>query len=164
MEVHQIPIGLDGDDDPGDGLRILAGRPEEGLQGVGGALASLPEEAAILLEVDAEPLGDRKDVLALGDRGQDLVGQPASELKHPLLMAGRAEVPAFARERQQILMAAGIAPDPGEPLARMPENDRRCPTGSRSWSVRDGNSLFQGIAKHGQIGYPRSACQEESRR
>lgn len=39
VEVHEVPEGLDGDDDPGDGRLALAGRAEEGLEGLGDTLA-----------------------------------------------------------------------------------------------------------------------------
>jgi len=95
MEVHQVPIGLDGDDDAGNGGRVLARRTEEDLQGIDSALAELPEEPAISSELHPEHFGDGKDVLPMRDGSQDLFGHPASELKHPLLVTGGAEVAPF---------------------------------------------------------------------
>lgn len=46
MEADQIPVRLDGHDDAGGG--IGARRSEEGLQGIGAALAKLPQEGAVL--------------------------------------------------------------------------------------------------------------------
>jgi len=56
VAVHQVPVGLDGDDDAGDGPRALAGGPEQGLQGVGGALAEfatneLDDQALLMLSL-----------------------------------------------------------------------------------------------------------------
>lgn len=92
MEVDQIPIGLDDYDDAGDDRRALAGGAEEDLQAIRAALAQLPQEASIFAGVSSEQLRDGEDVLAVGDRGQDLVGHPGPELQDPLLVAGGAEV------------------------------------------------------------------------
>ena len=48
MEVDQIPVRLDGHDDAGGGGGIRARRSEEGLQGIGAALAKLLQEGAVL--------------------------------------------------------------------------------------------------------------------
>jgi len=115
---------LDGDDDSRDSGRVLARCPEEALQGVGGALAQLAEEPPILADVHPEHLGNREDILAVGDGGQDLVGHPGAELKHPLLVAGRAEVSPLAGERQQVLVPARVAAHPGQPLRQIPAAEK----------------------------------------
>ena len=92
MKVHQVPVGLDGDDDAGDVGFVLARRPEEGLEGVDGAQAQLPQKAAILPEVRPEHLRHGEDVLAMRDGGQDVSGHPASELQHPLLGSATGEL------------------------------------------------------------------------
>jgi len=93
MEVDQIPIGLDGHDDARHSSRVLARCAEERFQGLGGALAQLPQEAAISAEVHPEHLWDGEDVLAVRDGGQDLFGYPGPELEDAFLVAGGAEVP-----------------------------------------------------------------------
>jgi len=52
--------------------------------------------------------------VAVGDGLDDLLEKPLAEFDHTLLVAGWAEVPALAREGQEVLVAAGIASDPGE--------------------------------------------------
>jgi len=100
VEVHQVPVRPDGDDDSRDGLRILAGSLEENFQGVGGTLAQLPQEAAIPPEIHPQHLRHGEHILAMGDRGQDLIGHPGPKPENSLLMAGGTEVAAFAGEGQ----------------------------------------------------------------
>lgn len=92
MEVHQVPVGLDGCNDPRNGSLVFARGTEEDLQGIDSALAQLPKEPAILPEVHPEHFGDGEDVLPMRDGSQDLFGYPASKLKHPFLVTGGAEV------------------------------------------------------------------------
>jgi hypothetical protein len=49
-----------------------------------------------------------------------LLAKPISELNHPLLMTGRAEMSALARKCQKIFMAALSTSDPGEAVAQNP--------------------------------------------
>ena len=119
MEIHEVPIGLNDHDDAGDGLRVPTRCPEERLQGIGGALAQFPQEAAIFSEVDAQHLRHGEHVLAMGDRGQHVLGDPFPELEHALLVTGGTEVSPLARQRQQILVPAGVAVDPREPLGEI---------------------------------------------
>ena len=55
----------------------------------------------------------------MGNRGQDFLGDPRPELEDALLVAGGAEVPPFAGERQQVLVPARIAPDARESLGEV---------------------------------------------
>jgi len=54
--------------------------------------------------------------VAVGDGLKDLLTKPLPEFYHPLLMAGGAEVPAFAREGQEILVATIFAFNAGETI------------------------------------------------
>jgi hypothetical protein len=45
---------------------------------------------------------------------ENLLAEPLPELDHPLLMAGGAEVAAFAREGKKVLVIAVLAFDAGE--------------------------------------------------
>jgi hypothetical protein len=65
-------------------------------------------------EVDAEALGDAKDPLTVRHMLEHLLAQPLPELDDSFLMAGWAEMPALAGERQQIFVAAGFASHPGK--------------------------------------------------
>jgi len=56
----------------------------------------------------------------MGHMFQYLLAQPFPELNHPLLMAGRAEMLALARKRQEIFMPAIRAPHPGKPQVQIP--------------------------------------------
>ncbi len=119
MEIDQVAIGLDGDDDARDNPWVLTGGAEARLQGVGGTLTELPKEAAVLPEVHPEHFRNRENILAMGDGCQDLLGHPVPKLETPRLMAGRAEVSAFAREGEEVFVPTGITPDPGEALRKV---------------------------------------------
>jgi len=54
-----------GDDDAGDRHPVFLGDTEQGLQGVGGALAELPQETPVPQEVDAQHLRHREDILPM---------------------------------------------------------------------------------------------------
>jgi len=54
--------------------------------------------------------------VAVGDGLEDFFTEPLPEFYHPLLMAGGAEVPAFAREGQEILVATIFAFNAGETI------------------------------------------------
>jgi len=90
MEVHQVPVGLDGKDDARDSGRVRARCPKESFQGVRGALTEFPEGPATLPEVHPEHLPHREDVLSMQDGGQDFVGRPGTELEDALLLAGES--------------------------------------------------------------------------
>jgi hypothetical protein len=93
MEVHQVPIGLDGHDGARHSSRVLARCAEERLQRLGGTLAEFPEEPAVPAEVHPEHLRDGEDVPAMGDWSQGFLGDPHPELEDAFLVAGGAEVP-----------------------------------------------------------------------
>jgi hypothetical protein len=76
-------------------------------------------QTVALVEMRAQELGDGEHVLAMQHRGQHLLLDPLAVDEHPLLVAGRAEAPGLARERQQLLMAALAAVDPGEALVEV---------------------------------------------
>jgi hypothetical protein len=51
---------------------------------------------------------------------EHLLAQPLPELDDSFLMTGGAEMPALAGERQQILVAAGLASHPGKTQMQVP--------------------------------------------
>jgi hypothetical protein len=71
-------------------------------------------------EVDAEALGYAKDPLAVRHMLEHLLAQPLPELDDSFLMAGWAEMPTLAGERQQIFVAAGFASHPGKAQVEVP--------------------------------------------
>ena len=52
--------------------------------------------------------------MAVGNGLEDFLTEPFAKFHHTLLMAGGAEVPAFAREGQEILVATIFAFNAGE--------------------------------------------------
>jgi hypothetical protein len=119
LEIPRNKVGLDSDDDAGNGGRVRVRGVEEGLQGLGRALPEFPEESTVLAGADPNHLRDREDILAVGNGRQGLVHHTATELENLLLVAGGAEVPPLAGESQMLFMPAGVTPDPGEPLGEV---------------------------------------------
>ena len=58
--------------------------------------------------------------MAIRHMFQYLLAQPFPEHNHPLLMAGRAEMPALARKRQEIFMPAIATSYPGKTQMQIP--------------------------------------------
>jgi len=57
--------------------------------------------------------------MTVGHLFEDIRAEPLAEFHHALLMAGRAEVPSFTREGQQVFMAAVFASDAGKAVAQI---------------------------------------------
>jgi len=64
---------------------------------------------------------NRKNLLPVGDIGQDLGVHPVGERGHPLGMARRTKVPSVARVRQQHFIATirVFTADTGKPVAQI---------------------------------------------
>ncbi len=114
VELEQSPEGLHGDDRAGLAICIRQGLLKELLEGLPGAPAEIAKELSVIEKRPAEYLRDAEDPVAVGYGFNDLLEKPLAEFDHTLLVAGWAEVPALAREGQEVLVAAGIASDPGE--------------------------------------------------
>jgi len=67
-------------------------------------------------EPGPQSFGNAENPLTMGNRFKHIRTQPLTELNHPFLIAGGAEMPPFAGKRQQIRMAAIGAADPGKAL------------------------------------------------
>ena len=66
-----------------------------------------------------QPLGDGKYPLTMGNALEHFRAQPFTKLSHPFLIAGRAEMPAFAGKGQQVFITAVMAPDPGKAVVKV---------------------------------------------
>ena len=104
--------------DSGDGADAAVGETEAGAEGVlesgGGGVEQVGEEVAALAEDAAQDLGDGKDELAVGDFVADGGGDPLASGTGAALVAGGAEVAAFAGEGEEALVAAIGALEAGE--------------------------------------------------
>ena len=89
---------------------------EKDLQGIPGTAAQLGEEFSIIKKVTPEDFGQAEDEVAVGDGLEDFFTEPFAKFHDTLLMAGGAEVPAFAREGQEILVATVFAFNAGETI------------------------------------------------
>ena len=72
------------------------------------------------LMIRLEHLWDREREVPVRHGRKDGLGQQCAEELHLFLVAGGAEPPALARERQQILMGAVVAAHAGKPVGKIP--------------------------------------------
>jgi hypothetical protein len=98
--------------------RLLEKHP----QGLPSTTTQIGEQRTVVEEIASKDLGDTEDKVAMGDLFQNLSAHPFAKLNHSLLVAGRAEVSAFAGEGQKIFMAALSTSYPGKAVRRMPQS------------------------------------------
>jgi len=114
VEDQIVAEGVDG----GDGSEFAFGEVEAGAEGVaegfGGGVEEVGEEMTSFAEDAAEDAGDGEDELAVGDFVADSGGDPVAGGADAPLVAGRAEVAAFAGEGEEALVAAIGALEAGE--------------------------------------------------
>lgn len=96
--------------DGGDGSEFAIGEVEAGaedfLESFGGGFEEEVEEIAAFAEDAAEDFGDGEDELAVRDFVADGGGDPIGGLADAALMAGGAEVAAFAGKGEETFVAA----------------------------------------------------------
>ena len=98
---------------------------EKDLQGFPGAAAEIGKKLPVVEEISTEDLRDAdtlkgtRDEMPVGDLLEDIHAEPFPELHHPLLVAGWAEVAAFARKVQKVFMAAIFAFHAGKAVVQI---------------------------------------------
>jgi hypothetical protein len=106
VEDEVVAEGVDG----GDGSEFATGEVEAGaedfLEGIGGGFEEEVEEVAAFAKDAAEDFGNGEDKLAVRDFVTDGGGDPIGGLADAALVAGRAEVAAFAGEGEDAFVAA----------------------------------------------------------
>ena len=80
----------------------------------GGDAGDLSEQAAAIETVRAQPLGDREHHLPVRHQREQRGVQPLRPAREALGVATGAELPALAREGEEVLVRAGVAADAGE--------------------------------------------------
>jgi hypothetical protein len=78
------------------------------------------EQTPIVTKVDPQHLGQREHHMMVDHGEQAFLEQPLRPFLRTPGLAGRAESPAFTRERQKSLVPAPVAADPGEPVHGIP--------------------------------------------
>lgn len=114
MPVGARAMRLQARDNSDGEVALARQRTDGGRDGAGGDAGDLPEQAAPIEAVRAQPLGDREHHLPVRHRREEGRVQPLRPDRQPLGVAAWAEVPALAGERQQVLVRAGVAADAGE--------------------------------------------------
>jgi hypothetical protein len=118
MESQKIPKRLDRDERPRNRTPFRNRLPKKHPQAFPNTATQFREKRTIIKKITPEDLGDAKDEMAMGDFSQNLSAHPFTKLHHPLLVAGRTEVVAFAGEGQKIFMAAFPTSDPGKAVTQ----------------------------------------------
>lgn len=106
VEDQIIAEGVDGGDGSEFAIWEVEAGAEDFLEGFGGGFEQEVEEVAALAEDAAQDLGDGEDELAVGDFVADGGGDPIGGLADAALVAGGAEVAAFAGESEEAFVAA----------------------------------------------------------
>ncbi|OBQ31858.1 MAG: hypothetical protein AN485_23020, partial [Anabaena sp. MDT14b] len=114
MPVRPGAVRLQARDDPHGEVALAGPCANGGGHGAGGDAGDLAEQAAAVQTVGAEPLGDGEHHLAVRHRREQGRVQPLRPDRQPLGVTAGAEVAALAREREQILVRARVAPDARE--------------------------------------------------
>jgi hypothetical protein len=92
---------------------------DENLQRLPGAAAETGKKFSVVKKIPAKNLRDAEDEMTVGHLLEDIHTEPLSEFHHALLMTGRAEVAALAREGQKIFVAAVFASHAGKAVAQI---------------------------------------------
>ena len=108
IESEKIAEGLNGDHGAGDGNVFMNRILEKDLQGFPSRAAQIGKKLPVIEKIPSQNLGNTKDEVLVGYLFEDIHAEPLAEFHHPLLMAGRAEVAAFAGKCQEIFVAAVI--------------------------------------------------------
>ena len=119
VESKEVAEGLDGDDRAGDGFIFGNHMLHENLQRIPGAAAETGKKLSVIQKISAKDLRDAEDEMAVRHFFENIQAEPLAEFHHALLMAGRAEVTALAREGKQIFMVAIIASDSGKAVFKI---------------------------------------------
>jgi hypothetical protein len=77
------------------------------------------QKTAIIEEVSSQDLRDAKDKIPMGYLLEHIGAKPLPEFHHPLLVAGGAEMSAFAGEGQKELVVAVSAFHAGKAIAQV---------------------------------------------
>ena len=102
-------------------------RPANGNgDGAGRHAGDLAEQAATVQTAGAEPLRDGEHDLSVRHRREQCRVQPLGPDRSPLGMTARAEVPALAGERKQVLVHTRIAANTYEPVLQHASRHRGC--------------------------------------
>ena len=118
IESEEVAERLHSDDRAGDGFFFGHSLLDEDFQRFPGAAAEGGEKFSIIQKVTAKDFGDAEDEMTMGHLFQDIHAEPLTEFHHALLVTGRAEMPSFTRECQQVFVAAVLAFHAGKTVAQ----------------------------------------------
>ena len=114
VEIKVFPKRVQRQDDPRNALGAVQGGAEVFPQALVGQRAEPLEQVSVALEVRAQHSWDSQDIMPVRHCGHHLVQDKPSRRLDVLLVARGAEPAALAGERQQVLVLAVVAANPGE--------------------------------------------------
>ncbi len=119
IESEEVAKGLDDDDSAGDGILSRYRLLKKELQGFPGAPTQIGKKIPVIEKIPAQDLRDAEDDMPVGNFLEHIGTEPFPEFHHPLLMAGRTEMTAFAGEGQKVFMVAIAELHPGKAVVQV---------------------------------------------
>ena len=118
VEGDQVAEGLDVEHEAGfaAGVEDLVALDQQ----FGHQLTESAEAGAVVTKPGSQQLGQGKDILTVGDGGEDVFFHPFPIGEHAFLVATGAEVTGFAGKCQEVVVAAIVTVDPGDVNHRNP--------------------------------------------
>jgi hypothetical protein len=116
MPVRAGAMCLQTGDDADREVALAGQRANGGHDGAGTDTADLAEQATPVQRVGAKPLGDGEHDLPVRHRREQCRVQPLRPDRQPLGVTAGAEVPALAREREQIFVRTVVTANTREPV------------------------------------------------
>ena len=119
IESKKVAEGLDGNDSTGDGFLFGNRMLHKNLHGFPRAAAETGKKLSVIQEIPAKDFRNTENEMSMRHLLEDIDAEPLPEFHHTLLMAGRAEMTALAREGKQVFMPAVFAFDAGKTVAQI---------------------------------------------
>ena len=119
IDPEEVAKSLHGNHRAGDRRLFRHGLLHKDFQRFPGAAAEGGKQFSIIQKVTAKHLRDAENKMPVGNLFENIQAEPLAELHHALLVAGWAEMTAFAGKCQQVFVAAVITSDTGKSMSKI---------------------------------------------